>query len=278
MFKNFFEGWYFKHQNEYETVAIIPGISAFSSFIQIITNDNSYNINFSKNQFIKNKNTKILIDNNIFSLKEINLDIKTTDFNVRGKINYYNLTPINNNIMGPFKFLPLECRHGIISMHHKINGTLEISGKIFDFTNGKGYIETDKGYSFPKHYVWIQTNDFDEKCSIMVAIANIPFLGFSFIGIICVVYYQDIEYRIATYNGAKILECTKNKIKIFNKNLRLEIDIPTYSGHSLYSPIQGKMIGIIKESPSCKARFRFYKANKLIFDMISTKTSCEFID
>lgn len=44
--KNFFEGWYFKHQAEKETIAFIPGINIDSNgnksaFIQIITNKNS---------------------------------------------------------------------------------------------------------------------------------------------------------------------------------------------------------------------------------------------
>ena len=75
MFKKFFEGWYLKHQNNTQTVAIIPGISASGAFIQIITDDKSYNVNFPKEKFIKDK--QVQIENNLFSKNEIKLDIKT---------------------------------------------------------------------------------------------------------------------------------------------------------------------------------------------------------
>ena len=78
--------------------------------------------------------------------------------------------------MGPFKYFPMECRHGIISMRHTLEGRLKLNGKEIDFTNGLGYIEKDSGRSFPSSYVWVQANDFDEPCSIMASVADIPFL------------------------------------------------------------------------------------------------------
>lgn len=275
MFKSFFEGWYFKHQNNLETVSIIPGVCDSNSFIQIITDSSSYNVNFPKNQ-IKNHES-ILVGNSIFSFNGITLNIETKDFSAKGEIKYQELTPLKKDIMGPFRFLPLECRHGVISMHHKIEGNLEINGKNFDFKNGIGYIEKDSGYSFPKRYVWTQSNDFDEKCSIMAAIAEIPFCGFHFQGIICVIYYKGHEYRIATYNGAKVIECSKEKIEISNQNLRLEIFISKYDGHELHAPVCGKMSNIVKEAPSCNVRFKLFESKELIFDLQSNKTSCEFV-
>ncbi|MCL2313101.1 MAG: hypothetical protein FWC41_11595 [Firmicutes bacterium] len=67
MLNNFFEGWYFKHQNKNETVSIIPGICSDKAFIQIITYENSCNVDFDKNNFSKIKNKFIKIDKNIFS-------------------------------------------------------------------------------------------------------------------------------------------------------------------------------------------------------------------
>jgi len=275
MFRKFFEGWYFKHQNKNDTISIIPGVCYDKTFIQIVTDEGPYNIDFDKRDFSKGKTIKI--GSNIFSFDEINIDINKPNLKIKGKINYSNLTPIKYDIMGPFKFFPMQCRHGIISMHHDLSGYLNINGRYFDFTNGVGYIEKDSGCSFPKCYAWVHSNDFDEECSITAAVADIPFLGFHFEGLIFVVHYKDKEYRIATYNGGKVLECNKNKIVVGNKNFRLEIYIQNHKSHALYSPVKGQMSGIIKESPSCKARFKFFENNNLIFDLESPKTSCEFV-
>ena len=275
MSKNFFEGWYFKHQNSLQTLAIIPGISSSGAFIQFITNDASYNIDFPKSQFVKGD--KVIISNNVFSFNGINLNIKTEKLNVKGKITYSNLTPLKNDIMGPFKFFPMKCRHGVISMHHYTNGQIEINEERFDFSHGTGYIEKDSGNSFPNSYAWVQSNDFNKKCSIMVAVADVPFCGLHFRGVICAIYYKGKEYRIATYNGGKILRCEKNNISICNKTLRLDINIHENKSFILKSPINGKMLKTIKEIPSCKAAFKLTENNKLVFYMESPNTSCEFV-
>ncbi|MDR2074532.1 MAG: hypothetical protein LBP36_04170 [Oscillospiraceae bacterium] len=274
MFRKFFEGWYFKHQNKNDTISIIPGVCHDKAFIQIVTDEGSYNIDFDKNEFSKGENIKI--DKNIFSFSGMEIDINKPDFKIKGKINYSNLTPIKYDIMGPFKFLP-QCRHGIISMHHSLNSYVDINDRHFDLNGGTGYIEKDSGCSFPERYAWVHSNDFYENCSVTAAIADIPFLGFHFEGLICIIHYKNKEYRIATYNGGKVLKCKKDKIVVGNKNLKLEICTQSRKSHALFSPIQGEMSGIIKESPSCKARFKFYENNNLIFDMESPKASCEFV-
>lgn len=46
--------------------------------------------------------------------------------------------------MGPFSFVPfMEYYHGILSMDHNIEGSLEHNGKIISFDQGKGYMEKD---------------------------------------------------------------------------------------------------------------------------------------
>ena len=276
MFKNFFEGWYFKHQNDKNTLSFISGISKDSAFIQVITDQNSYNVNFNKNQFSKNKIIKI--DKNKFSFNGISIDIEKPNLKIKGKINYRDLIPLKTDIMGFFKYFPMQCRHGIISMYHNLSGFMNINDEHFNFNNGTGYIESDSGYSFPKRYLWVQSNDFNEKCSVMLAIADIPFLGFHFEGLICSIYYKDKEYRMATYNGSKIIKSNQKKIEISNKNLRLEVCIPNYRTHDLYAPVRGKMTNIIKESPSCYAEFKLFENDSLIFNLKSNKTSCEFVD
>lgn len=275
MYKNFFEGWYFKHQNKKDTLSFIPGVSDEKAFIQVITDKNSYNVDFDKQIFHKGKVIKI--DKNTFSCNGISINIEEPNLKVEGKIQYSNLTPLRTDIMGFFRHFPMQCRHGIISVHHNLKGYVNVNDEHFDFSNGIGYIEKDSGCSFPRRYAWIQSNHFNQKCSIMIAVADIPFFGFNFEGIICTIYYKGEEYRLATYNGTKIIKCNKDNIVISNRNSRVEVYIGEYSGHKLYAPVNGKMSNIIKEAPSCNARFKFYKDNELMFDLESLKTRCEFI-
>ena len=79
---------------------------------------------------------------------------------ISGKISYMNLTPLRYDIMGIFKYFPMQCRHGVISMNHSLSGSIVIDGILHDFNGGKGYIEKDSGKSFPQSYLWLQCNDF----------------------------------------------------------------------------------------------------------------------
>lgn len=272
---NFFEGWYFKHQNKEKTLCLIPGISNENAFIQIITDSKSYNINFNKKEFQKGEIIKI--HNNVFSFNGLKLDIKNPEVEIKGEIIYENPTPLKSDIMGFFKHFPMQCRHGIVSMHHNLKGYADINGQHIEFINGLGYIEKDSGNSFPKNYIWVQSNDFKEKCSVMVSIADVPFIGFEFRGVICAVWYKGKEYKIAIYNGAKIIFCTQNEIIIKNNKYRLEIYISEHNSYALYAPSNGKMTRKIEEAPSCKARFRFFYKSDILFDFSSEKTSFEFV-
>ena len=48
----------------------------------------------------------------------------------------------------------------------------------------------------------------------MLSVADIPFLGFHFTGIIGVVLIDGKEYRIVTYLGAKIKQVDKNTVTV----------------------------------------------------------------
>ncbi len=270
----FFEGWYFKHQIKDKTICIIPGVCDEKCFIQVITNKNSYNVDFNKKFFSNNED--INIKNNVFSFSGIDVNISEDNFKMIGKLEYTNITSLKTDIMGFFKYFPMQCRHGIISMYHKVNGYISVNGEYIKFKDGIGYIEKDSGRSFPKEYFWIHSNDFEEKCSVVASIADIPFMGFNFQGIICAVWYKGVEYRLATYNGARVVSFNKDHLIIENKNCKVEIYIFNNKCYDLYAPNKGKMERIIKENPACKARFKFIFKNKIMFDFLSENTSFEY--
>ncbi|MBS5886608.1 MAG: tocopherol cyclase family protein [Clostridium sp.] len=283
--KSFFEGWYFKQQFGDDSIAFIPGINIDKNglryaFIQVITNKESYNIKYDFKDFsISYDKLTIKIRDNIFSKKGLILNIVSSDIKIKGKLSYDNITTIKSDIMGPFALFPfMECSHGIISLHHIVNGNLNINNEEIIIKDGIGYIEKDSGKSFPKSYLWIQCNSFkNTKANIMVSIADIPFLGFEFKGCIASILYKEKEYRLATYNGVKIINYNENGLIIKRGKYKLEIEINENYPQKLLAPDGGKMIRTIYENISCRARFKFYKKDKLIFNLESEKASFEYV-
>lgn len=282
--KIYFEGWYFKNQFQGKSIAFIPGINIDKyggryAFIQVITENNSYNIKYDYEDFsIEEEKLIIKIRDNIFSKQGIILNIIGQGIEIKGSIRYEDLTPIKYDIMGPFSKIPfMECSHGIISMHHKIDGMIEINGEEFFIKNGIGYIEKDSGRSFPKSYLWVHSNDFKQKLSIMVSIADIPFMKFSFKGLIAIVHYKGREYRFATYNGAKIINYNENGLSIRKGKYRLVIMVNSKNANELLAPSNGEMVRTIYESISCNATFKFFIGNKKVFDLESLNTSFEYV-
>ena len=262
MLSNYFDGYYFKHQKDGRTLCLIAGKSDTEKFIQVITSDFSVKVPFTKG--------------NIFSKKGVILDIRTENLSLTGKIKYHNLSPIRYDIMGPFSLFPMECSHGIISMRHWLEGSINLNGEKIDFTGGLGYIEKDSGCSFPSSYAWIQANDFPEPCSIMAAVAKIPFFIIHFRGCICIIQYRGREYRLATYLGVRVLACSKDRIILKQGRYRLEIYIKDDNFHPLSAPANDGMTRTILESVSCRAEFFFYKGQTQIFHLFSSHTSFEY--
>ncbi|MCL2048784.1 MAG: hypothetical protein FWG87_08660 [Defluviitaleaceae bacterium] len=275
---NSFEGWYFKHQSGNKSLAVIPGRAADSAFVLIITNDNSYHVSYPLSEYHKTRHPFSLhVGKNIFTHNGVILNIRRPEITLNGEINYSGITAIKGDIMGPFKFFPMECRHGIISMRHSLNGDITLNGEQQHFSGGTGYIESDSGKSFPKGYTWVQCNDFSGDCSIMASVARIPFYGLQFWGCICVVWLNGREYRLATYKGVKILRCERGNIELKQGNYRLTVSIDECEGHKLPAPQSGKMSRLIRETLSCPAHFRFMDGDHCLFDGKSENASYEYM-
>lgn len=270
----YFEGWYFKHQANGKTLALIPGKSIDEAFIHVVTDKEAYFITYPLRDY--HKGDVINIGGNVFSESGISIDINCPELTLKGEIKYENLVPINGDIMGPFKFFPMECRHGIMSMNHDLFGSVNLNEETFNFNGGKGYIESDSGKSFPVRYTWVHCNDFKQDCSITAAVAKIPFCGLKFWGCICVVMLNGKEYRFATYKGVKIVTCEPGIIELAQGKYRLLINVHSEGGHTLPAPRFGKMNHAILEDISCQASFRFTKGDQVLFDSSSHQASYEY--
>lgn len=276
--RDYFKGWYFKCCTEEKTIAFIPAYHRSNHIetasLQIITDNEVFNLSFDSPKYRENP-LIVRIGNCCFSEKGIRLDIQNKSLNIQGLLRFHGLSPIQYDIMGPFKFVPImQCRHSIYSMEHRIDGEITVNGELYHFQNGVGYIEGDSGVSFPKEYIWTQCNF--ENGSLMLSVADIPLLGFHFTGIIGVVMLSGKEHRIATYLGAKIKEISENSVTVKQGDYLLTARLIEKKAHPLYAPENGKMGRIIRESASCTASYIFSYKGKDLCSFTSDRASFEF--
>lgn len=271
-----FEGTYYKHQKDGRTLALIAGAADDYAFIQVITNDQSYDFRYPLSAYMPGDLCRI--GDSVFSKDGIKLHIKENNLLMCGTITYTEPTPLRYDIMGPFKYFPMQCRHYIQSLHHCLIGNLTLNGEVINFTGGTGYIEGDSGTSFPKAYTWIQCNDFPQKACVAASVADIPFFGLHFRGCFCVIYCHGVEYRLATYLGARIRCCDGNQIIFRQGKLRLSIKIDAGTGHRLFAPEKGAMTREIRERIVSGAAFRLEKAGEVLFEQVSENASFEQVE
>jgi tocopherol cyclase len=296
-----FEGWYFKiiDNTEKHLFAIIPGIfidpnkTDSHSFIQIFNgaNNQTYYFRFPVEDFISEDYTfNIQINSNSFSKKQLILDLKSPELEIKGQLNFTDLitwpkTLIAPGIMGWYTWVPfMECYHGIVSLNHSIQGSLNINGQNIDFSKGKGYSEKDWGKSFPEAWIWCQSNHFKtDEVSITGSIAIIPWIRKPFLGFILGLWYKNKLYRFTTYTGAKLilLELKENKIRciLSQKELNLEIVINRVDGGFLQAPTINGMTHRISESIKSTLEIKLSKTSngksEIIFNDIGRHAGFE---
>ncbi len=274
----YFKGWYFKCSTKDKTIAFIPAYhysnNKKSASLQIITEDNAINIPFDSLEYHE-KPLYVKIGNCVFSHEGIILDFQSHELQLEGKLCFEELSPIRYDIMGPFKYVPfMQCRHSVYSMSHKINGEIKVNDQLYNFENDIGYIEGDRGRSFPKKYIWTQCCF--ENNSLMLSVADIPFLGIHFTGIIGVLIIKGKEYRIATYLGAKIKQINKNTVTVKQGNFELTAKLLKKNAQPLAAPANGDMCRTIHESASCDAYYRFSHKDRVLCEFTTDKASFEF--
>jgi hypothetical protein len=156
-------------------------------------------------------------------------------------------------------------------MNHDLEGTLEWNGQQVNFDGGKGYLEKDWGRSFPKGYVWMQSNHFgaDVPASLLASVAHIPFLGSHFIGFISGFWLDGRLFRFATYTGArKHLRIEGETVELVFKNPKTELRLHARQapGVALASPMSGEMTGKINESLQAHIQAELWENGQRIFE------------
>ena len=276
--RGYFKGWYFKCCNGDKTVAFIPACHRInhipSASLQVITDDIAFTVPFEP-WACQEKPLSVKAGDCCFSESGISLNYHSDSCRLEGALRFASLSPIAYDIMGPFALVPfMQCRHDVYSMMHRIDGQITVNDQTFDFHDGIGYIEGDRGYSFPKRYIWTQCCF--ENGSLMLSVADIPLCGFHFTGIIGVVLQNGKEYRIATYLGARVKHVGENTVSIRQGSYELTATLLKRNAHPLFAPINGGMSRTIHESASCMAQYRFSRKNEVLCDFTSEKASFEF--
>lgn len=279
--KHYFEGWYLKHSNGRDSVAFIPGLSLGGSeskaFIQVITDHASYHVPYSIKEYSARGPMHVRVGNCHFTPNGAWIDIDTPELRCRGQVRYGSFIPLRYDFMGPLALLPgLECRHGVVSMGHRLQGELTLNGKILSLYNGAGYIERDWGSSFPDTYLWVQCNEFPQKLCVMAAIATVPLGCLTLPGCVAILTTPRREYRLATYLGAQVLYHHGGGFAIRQGCYTLEAEVEDGRAHHLLAPAGGGMERIIRERCACPAKFRLYDGNRLIIEAHSQRASFEY--
>lgn len=292
--KPYFEGWYYKVTNDTYSLAVIFGINkntiddhGFIQTLDTISGKEQY-LRFPLHEVhITNDPFHIQMGENHFYNDALILDIKqpiSINMHVRlGDFHYLKSTAFAPTIMGPFTYIPhMECVHTIYSLYHKIVGKIEINKQELSVYDAIGYIEKDRGTSFPTTYFWLQSNHFDEqdKASLFLSIASIPLPVLDFTGIIMVLMFGDQQLRIGSYYGAKVKVIKKIKnqgYKIIMEQGKYRICIKVYMGKIfvLSAPSMGEMKHKVYETLSANGVIHIYKNSRLILQDSFTNAGCE---
>lgn len=264
--KHYFEGWYLKQVGlDGAKLAVIPGVSLSGkdnhAFIQVFNgrSGESHYVSFPIEEFKPEKDPfAVVIGDNRFSYSGLELNIDD-DVSIKGALKFKGTTPYRyswneRGVMGWFGYIPfMETNHGLLSLDHKVNGTITINEDLHEFREGKGYIEKDWGSSFPSSWIWMQSNGFREAgTSFMLSTAVIPWVGSSFIGHIALLHRGGETINMSTYRGGKITNLVKsgNGVTLTVQTGKYLMRVNAVQGESvdLKSPEKGLMTGRTVES------------------------------
>lgn len=278
--KNEFGGWYFKSQSATQTLAVIAAFhktnGQASCSIQIINDEGAWNVPFPADAGrLAPDGFTTAIGESCFGEDGLTLSVNTPDCRAEGKLTFGPLTPPCGDIMGPFRFVPfLECRHAVRSLWHTVTGEVTVGGVVYRFQDDNGYIEGDRGRSFPRVYLWTHCNS--GRNAVMLSVAEIPIGPVRFTGLLSTVWWEGKEYRLATYLGARATYIGKNTAVIRQGDAELIVRLLEKKAHPLHAPANGAMTRTIRESAACRAFYRFRKGGRTLFSFISDRASFEY--
>ena len=271
----YFEGWYLKLQTgEGAALALIPAChmdreGRRSASLQVLSDDRSWWLAYPGTAFRASRGeVRGRLGESLFTGQGMRLHVEGEGLSLHGTVRYGPFTPLKSDIMGPFRFLPgMECAHGVLSMGHPLEGSVTLNGKTLDFSGGTGYMETDRGRSFPRAYLWTQCVWQEASLdSLMLSVATIPMAGVRFTGCICAGVDRGREYRLATYRGARVGRGSGSGAARRRGRHRLTAELMEGRRCPLRAPAEGAMGRMVHESLRSTVRYRFWEGETLLLD------------
>lgn len=254
----YFEGWYFKYTFGDSAFALIPGISLAErdrhAFIQVIdgpTGRSAYH-RFPAEEFrCRGDRFLLSLGDNHFSLEGVRVRLPgfEAELTMSGEVRWPSAL-LSPSSMGWYAFLRfMECYHGIVVLDAEAWGRLNGTA----LSGGRFYLEKDWGSSFPRAWIWMQSNRFAAgPACVTCSVARVPFRGREFSGFIAGLWAQGRLHRFATYNGAVLERAAEEggtaEVALRRGGLRLELRAARRPGAELASPVLGEMRGRIVES------------------------------
>ncbi len=280
----YFEGWYFRQQAEQGTVALIPSLHTDeqgrrSAMVQVVTEKAAFCAPMPWDSFRSDKGPlHIALGGCTFGAEGISLDLHADGLCAKGRLAFGPLSPVRYDIMGPFRFVPsMECRHSIFSMAHEVTGNLRINGQEYLFESAPGYIEGDRGRSFPRRYMWTQATWRGQGlCSLVLSVADIPFAMAHFTGVIGAVLLDGREIRLATYLGARAVRERNGEITVRQGKYVFSAKRLDGGDVTLHAPVLGSMSRRIREAPSCRVRYRLFRGGETLLDRTQDNAGFEW--
>lgn len=275
-----FEGRYYKQQNGRDTIAFIPARHCGqdgrpSASLQAIVNREVYQFELPGDAFsMLPDGSGIRLGDSVFSQRGCLLDCAGERCRITGALRYGPARAPSYDMMGPFCLVPfMQCRHSVFSLSHRVEGELRVNGRPYRFIRGTGYIEGDRGVSFPSRYLWTQGN-WRDNC-VMLSVADIPLAGLRFTGCIGAVLYEGVEYRLATYLGVRVEHIDGNHVLVRQGGCTLQVRLLDASPSPLRAPQTGRMSRTIHESAACRVRYTFRRDGATLFDVVLRHASYE---
>jgi hypothetical protein len=286
----YFEGWYFKVVFPDAPFAFIPGISLARDdphgFIQVLTADNGpsgesryHRFPLERFQYDRN-NFEIALGNNRFSLTGIDIDLDgfQVQLQIENSVRWPS-TLFSPSSMGWYTFMRfMECYHGIIALDADIHGT--INGE--PHSGGRFYLEKDWGSSFPKAWIWMQSNSFSNRASLSCSVARVPFRGKEFTGFIIGLYTGGKLHSFTTYNEARLTSIEYDDSSVWivaeREQTLLQIRARREPGVQLASHIKGEMRGRIEETLGSEISVELRQGGKQLFNDRGVHAGLEVVD
>jgi hypothetical protein len=273
--EGYFEGWYFKFSFQGRALAAIPGLSrsgdphAFLQLLDGASGRSSYH-RFALDAFQARRDRfELRLGENLFRLDRVRLRLPElqADLSMREAVRWPSY-PLAPSSMGWYAFARfMECYHGVIVMDARADGTID--GRPCE--NGRFYLEKDWGSSFPRAWIWMQSNDFGGRAAgLTCSVARVPFHGRVFTGFIAGLLADGVLHRFATYNGALLLHAgavaEAAEVELRRGALVLSLQATRRAGASLASPVDGEMRGRIVESLGSEVQVRLSRGGRTLFE------------